>query len=57
MTWIDLVRKYFPNATDEEADFILWEKTCFPFGNVSQVEKQIKEFKVYKNKEEEEKKY
>ena len=30
MTWIDLVKQYFPNATDEECTSILWEKTPFP---------------------------
>ena len=44
--WGDLVLKYFPNATEEEMDFILWEKTCYPFGTADQVEKQILEFKV-----------
>ncbi|ERH59259.1 hypothetical protein O205_01220 [Bacillus amyloliquefaciens EGD-AQ14] len=26
MTWIDLVRNYFPDANDKQCDFILWEK-------------------------------
>ena len=30
MTGIELVRKFFPEATDAECDFILWEKTGFP---------------------------
>ena len=30
MTGHDLVRQYFPDATDEECDFILWEKTGWP---------------------------
>ena len=35
MTWLELVREYFPDATDEEADYILWEKTGFPgFWNI-----------------------
>jgi len=29
---INCVRYYFPNKSDEELDYILWEKTCFPFG-------------------------
>jgi hypothetical protein len=28
---LDCVRYYFNGISDEEADFILWEKTCFPF--------------------------
>ncbi len=42
MTWLELVKKYFPNACDEEADFILWEKTCYPVGSAETVEKQLK---------------
>jgi hypothetical protein len=35
MTWRDLVREYFPDATDKLADWILWEKTGFPgFWNI-----------------------
>lgn len=45
MTWRDLVRKYFPNASDEECDFILWNRTAFPFASVDIIEKQIKEYK------------
>ena len=30
-TPIDCVRCYFPNRSDKEADYILWEKTCLPF--------------------------
>ncbi len=43
MTWLELVKKYFPNASDKEADFILWEKTCFPICSAETVEKQLKE--------------
>ena len=30
MTWRDLVRYYSPSATDETADFILFNETAFP---------------------------
>lgn len=42
MTWSDLVRKYFPTATDRDADFVLWEHTCFPMGSAEDVEEQLK---------------
>jgi len=29
-TYLDLVRDYFPDTSDKEADWILWEKTPFP---------------------------
>ncbi len=50
MNWIELVREYFPNCTDIEADFILWEKTCFPFGPVEMVKNQLLELKDNGNK-------
>lgn len=30
MSAIDCVKWYNPDLTDNECDFILWEKTCFP---------------------------
>jgi len=30
MTWLELVKHYFPDVTDEVADGILWEYTGFP---------------------------
>lgn len=37
ITWLELVREYFPKATDEEANGILWECTGFPcFWNIPQ---------------------
>jgi len=35
MTAGDIVREYFPDATDDECEFILWEKTGYPcFWNI-----------------------
>ena len=54
MTWGELVREYFPDATDDEVDFILWEKTGFPeFWNIGVdgdtplecLRKQLQDFK------------
>ena len=54
MSWTDLVREYFPDATDEQAGYILWEKTGFPgFWNIPQdgdtpeacCRKQLQQFK------------
>jgi hypothetical protein len=43
MTWYDLVRKYFPNASDKVCEYILWEETCYPVGTPEDVETMIKE--------------
>ena len=41
MTSIELVKEYFPKATKDLADFILWEKTAFPFGDETYLRKQL----------------
>lgn len=45
MTWYELVKKYFPDASDLEVEFILWEKTACPIACVSTVERQLQEYK------------
>jgi hypothetical protein len=46
MTWGDLVRKFFPNATDAICEFILWEKTAYPLVSAEEVEKQLQEYQM-----------
>jgi len=46
MTYKDLVRKYIPDASDEEIGFILWEHTCFPMGSSEMVEKLVRDYAV-----------
>ncbi len=43
-TYLDLARKYFPKATDEELNHILWEYTGFPsfYKNLKELKKQLK---------------
>ena len=54
MTYAEIVREYFPSATDTQVDFILWEKTGFPeFWNIGVegntpeecLRKQLQDFK------------
>lgn len=54
MTFKDAVLEYFPDASEEEVEFILWEKTGFPCfwdipkdGNTEEecLRKQLLEFK------------
>ena len=40
-TWLDLVREYFPTATDEQADQILWEHTGFPMDRIEAIREQL----------------
>jgi hypothetical protein len=35
MNLLELVREYFPLASDQEARDILWSKTAFPFDDLS----------------------
>jgi hypothetical protein len=39
---LDLVKYFNPNITNEEADFLLWEKTCYPF-SLEETIKQLNE--------------
>ena len=43
MAWLDYIKEFFPDVTEQQADFILWEKTAFPMGGKEMVEKQIRE--------------
>ena len=33
MNMIEYAKSLFPDKTDKEIDYILWEKTCFPLDN------------------------
>lgn len=50
-TWIDLAKEYFPNATDDECSWMLWEKTAFPMAGLELVKKQLQEYKDTKENE------
>ena len=41
---VDAVELYFPGATNQERDFILWEQTAFPHAPGDYVANQVKEF-------------
>jgi hypothetical protein len=45
MTWIELVKEYFPNATEAECDYILWEQTAFPVCGLNEVKRQLQALK------------
>jgi len=32
-TWLEVMREFKPDITPEEADYILWECTCYPFSD------------------------
>ncbi len=45
-TTIDLVKYFKPEWSDEQCDFYLWEKTCYPFSmeaTISQLNQQLKQ--------------
>lgn len=52
MTYLELARQYFPNATDDELDYILWEYTGFPsfYRDLDELKKQLQEAKEELNK-------
>lgn len=45
MTFEEVIKYYFPNASEETIDYILWEKTCFPFDS-EQTHDQIYDYYV-----------
>jgi apolipoprotein N-acyltransferase len=43
--WIDYMRLFKPDITKEQAEFILWEETSYPFYNpVKSVKQEIREY-------------
>lgn len=56
MTGIEVVKQVYPDVTDAEADYLLWNHTCFPFPPKSDTTaeagwiSQLKEYKkAYEN--------
>lgn len=41
----DLVRRFFPDASDYDVNFYLWETTCYPYGSTLQVARHLKRTK------------
>ena len=33
MSWHAIMKHYKPDITEKEADYILWNETCYPFDN------------------------
>lgn len=45
----DLVRYYFPTADEEDVDFILWEKTSFPWGPIERINEDVYQWYLKSN--------
>jgi hypothetical protein len=43
MNWIELVKKHWPGIDNNAANDVLWSATCFPMGDVTTIEEQIKQ--------------
>jgi hypothetical protein len=48
-TWIDLVKEYFPSASDKQCDDFMWNCTSFPAGIKHQIYDQIRQAAVESN--------
>ena len=48
-SWLDLVKEYFPNATERDCDIILWEYTAFPVADIDTIKKQLKDLKEWRD--------
>lgn len=44
-TWAHEIRKVFPKATGDFCEYVLWERTAYPFANAAHIKRQIREFK------------
>ena len=44
-TWIDYVQGIFPEATEEDVEYVLWECTEFPMCGNTHTKKQIQDMK------------
>lgn len=40
----ELVRYYLPESDDEDVDWILWNKTCFPYGPISKINDMVYDY-------------
>ena len=43
-TFIQMVKRYFPDVDDDQADTLLWHCTAFPAASADHIERQIKEY-------------
>ena len=43
---IELVREYLPGVSDEEAGWILWNRTCFPCGTTEEVRQDLERVRL-----------
>ena len=51
MTWLEFMQRYDPEINAEEAEFVLWEMTSFPFGRYKTILKQIRSaIRIKKNR-------
>lgn len=43
-TYIELIKHYMPEASDEYAEYYLWNETCFPFSTKHLIEQLNERF-------------
>lgn len=46
-TYVDLVKRIWGPCSDKEMEHLLWGCTCFPFGSVLQVARQLRQLKKH----------
>ncbi len=44
LTPFELVRLYFPDASDELCELLIWERTSYPFVEAEEIARQLREF-------------
>ena len=43
-TMLDLVREYLPDVSENDADYILWNHTSYPFGGEAEIRRHLAAF-------------
>lgn len=46
MTGLEFVREVFPDATKDEAEYLLWNATAYPMGDIDHNRKQLLVYKA-----------
>lgn len=42
MTGRELIREYFPEASDDDCELILWEYTSYPFSSIDEIREELR---------------
>lgn len=50
ISWLDYMKTFRPDITEEEAEYILWNETCYPFSDEITIKQLNAFFKTQQSK-------